>query len=385
MEILLLFLGLVIGFLSGLLPGLHSNTIIAILSSLGLAPDDLSILILAIFPLHIIVSFIPSIFFGIPEQGTVLAVLPGQRMVLEGKGLIALKIVIFSSLLAALLSIALFYPSLFLFPFFYSLLKPYLGYVLVGFSILFLIRTKEPFLASIVFVAAGFLGQYSLRLTMEDSFLPLFSGLFAMGAILNYQKSRIPMQKDGPLDFDFVKFSILGVIAGFFADLLPGIGSPSQVATFLTIFLPINTLGYLAAISSISVSEAVFSFATSASIDKARMGTTAMLAEQIHIGDNLIFVLSIFIFVLAIGVMVIHLLRKHIGKLALLDFSQFNILLAAYLASLVFVIDGFSGLIVFALASVLGFATIKLGVERTTLMGSIILPTILLLFKIFIF
>ncbi len=36
------------------------------------------------------------------------------------------------------------------------------------------------------------------------------------------------------------------------------------------------------------------------------------------------------------------------------------------------------------LASVLGWVTIKLGVERTQLMGAVIIPTLMLLFGIFL-
>jgi TctA family transporter len=46
------------------------------------------------------------------------------------------------------------------------------------------------------------------------------------------------------------------------------------------------------------------------------------------------------------------------------------------------VLDGFIGVVVFALASLLGYITIKLGVERTNLMGAVIIPTLLLLFGI---
>lgn len=382
---LLFFLGISLGILSGLIPGLHSNTIISILSSFGFTPEDLSLIILAVFPIHMIVSFIPSIFFGIPEQGTVVAVLPGQRMVLEGKGLTALKIVLFSSLFAALLSVALFYPSLIAFPIIYSTIRPYIGPILLVFSVLFLLRTRNILLSAFIFLTAGLLGLYSLNAGLTDGFLPLFSGMFAMGAILNYKKSKLPAQKDEPIDGSFLKFTVLGVIVGFAADLLPGIGSPSQVATFLTIFLPMNTLGYLAAISSISMSEAVFSFATSASIDKSRMGATAMLAEHLPIADNLVFVLVVFLLSIAIAAAIVYALRKHIGKLARLDFSRFNLLLAAYLVAIVFILDGFIGLVILTLASVLGFITVRLGVERTTLMGAIVVPTLLLLFRIFLF
>lgn len=384
--ILSFIIGIFLGILSGLIPGLHSNTIISILSSLGLTTEQLAILIITLFPVHLIVSFIPSIFFGIPEQQTVISVLPGQRLVLEGKGIVALKIVLLAALFSVLISIALFYFSLSFFDVVYSLIRPYVGYILVVFSLIFLVRTKNPLLSMFIFILAGMLGYYSLNANIKDQFLPLFSGMFAMAAILNYKKSKIPKQKDDKieLDLNFFKFVILGTIAGMFADLLPGISSPSQVATFLTIFMPINTLGYLATLSSIVMSEAIFSFATTASIEKSRVGATASLSEVINVQNNLLFLLTLFLIAIIISALIVYLARKYIGKLAEIDFSKFNILIAAYLFAIIVILDGLTGVIIFVLASILGFLTIRLNIERTNLMGAVILPTILLLFRIFI-
>ena len=384
--ILFFLIGIFLGILSGLIPGLHSNTIISILSSLGLTNDQLAVIIITLFPVHLIVSFIPSIFFGIPEQQTVISVLPGQRLVLEGKGLIALKIVLLAALFSVLISIALFYFSLSFFDVVYSLIRPYVGYILTVFSLIFLVRTKNPILSAFIFVLAGMLGYYSLNANIKDQFLPLFSGMFAMAAILNYKKSKIPKQKDEEieLNINFFKFVLLGTIAGMFADLLPGISSPSQVATFLTIFMPINTLGYLATLSSIVMSEAIFSFATTASIEKSRVGATAYLSEVINVQDNLLFLLTLFLIATIISALIVYLARKYIGKLAEIDFSVFNILIAVYLFAIIVILDGLIGIMIFVLASILGFLTIQFNIERTNLMGAVILPTILLLFRIFL-
>ena len=81
---------------------------------------------------------------------------------------------------------------------------------------------------------------------------------------------------------------------------------------------------------------------------------------------------------------IIYSLRNHIGKLANIDFKRFNIILAIYLLLISTLINGFWGIVVFILASLLGWITVKLGVERTNLMGAVIIPTLLLLFKVFL-
>jgi len=376
--------GVLLGLLSGLLPGLHSNTVISALSTLPLDSETLALLIIALYPASLIVSFVPSIFFGIPETGTVVAVLPGQRMVLEGEGLAALKTVLFSCIVTALLSSGLFFFSLDIFPAAYETIRPYMRYILLAISLVLLARSRTPLLAAFIFLLSGLLGYYSLNSGMADPFLPLFSGMFAVAAIANYGKSRIPEQHETRLDTGFLKFTLIGVLLGMAADFIPGVGSPSQVATFATIFMSMDTLGYLAAISAISVSQSIFSLATAASIGKARVGATAWLAQYMDIGQNLTLALTLFILSMAIAVAMVYVMRKHIAKLASLDFSKMNAVMLAYIVAMTLVIDGVMGIVVLAVAAALGWLTVKIGVERTNLMGAIIVPTLLLLFRIFI-
>ncbi|MBU0532564.1 tripartite tricarboxylate transporter permease [Candidatus Micrarchaeota archaeon] len=376
--------GVIFGFLSGFLPGLHANTIISVLSTLNIDENAMAVMIISLYPVHLVTSFIPAIFFGIPEISSVVAVLPGQRMVLRGEGIDALKVILLSCIMAVFISVALFHLSLELFPLVYGAIREHMKFILLGITVLLLYRSRNPGLALLVFSASGMLGYYSLNSGIYDPFLPLFSGMFAIAAIINYQKSEVPEQKEKPMEFDFLKFSMLGVVLGFLADLIPGVGSPSQVATFASIFVPLNTVGYLAAISSISVSEAIFSLATSASIGKSRIGATVWLAETIKIEENLVLLLALFVLSTAIAVAVLYALRKYIAKLASLDFSKMNIILAVYLASITFILDGTTGIFVLTLGGILGLVTIRLGVERINLMGAIIIPTLLLLFRVFL-
>ncbi|NYZ73997.1 tripartite tricarboxylate transporter permease [Candidatus Micrarchaeota archaeon] len=382
-DALFLVIGFLIGMASGILPGLHPNTLISILASLGLDDRSMALLIISLYPASLISSFIPAIFFGIPEAGTVLATLPGHRMVLKGEGMAALKTVLLSSLLAALLAAALFELSLDFFQLAYGMMKSNMGWLLLGLSLVLLTRAKKPHLSAGIFVISGLLGHYSLNSGMRDPFLPLFCGMFALAAMATYGKNEIPEQKDGKIGLGFVRFAVVGVVLGMLADLIPGIGSPSQVATFATMMMPVDTLGYLAAISAISVSQSIFSLSTSIAIDKSRVGATAWLSGFMDIGENAALLLPLFIISMALAVLVVYMLRKRIAGIASMDFSRMNIVLALYLGAVTFVLDGFTGLVVLVVAAALGWLTIRLGVERTALMGSIIVPTLLLLFRIF--
>ncbi|MBI5046904.1 tripartite tricarboxylate transporter permease, partial [Candidatus Micrarchaeota archaeon] len=267
-DAIYIILGILVGLITGIVPGLHSNTVIAVISSLGLDQNAVGALIIALFPAHLIASFIPSIFFGVPDSETLTVVLPGQRMVREGKGIIALKVALLSSLFAAALSSFVFYPSLNFFTSVYSWIAPYIKYILLIFCLTLTMRTKRPAITLVIFVISGALGYVSLKSGVYDPFLPLFSGMFAIASMINYSKGAIGKQHDFKLNnFGFLLYVIVGVGLGANADLLPGVGSPAQIAAIATIFIDANVLNYLALVSSISVSESIFSLATAASIN----------------------------------------------------------------------------------------------------------------------
>lgn len=122
-------LGTAAGVATGLTPGLHVNAVAAMvlafqggLASLGAAlfawaapsPDDLllmaSALIVGNVVAHTFLDYVPSILLGAPEAETALSVLPGHRMLLQGRGMEAIRISARGSLVAALLSLVLVLP-----------------------------------------------------------------------------------------------------------------------------------------------------------------------------------------------------------------------------------------------------------------------------------
>ena len=280
MEIINFILGILFGMVTGLIPGLHPNTICSVLSELYMPDEVKAALIIGMVPANVVASFIPAIFFGIPEHGTVIAALAGQRLALAGRGLTALKVVLFSAIIAVIASFVIFIPSMEMFPFVYNSISDYVKYIVLILSSVIIIKSRNPILALLVFLGSGMLGYFSLNSGMADPFVSVFSGMFAISALLNITKSKIPRQrKDEKIRKDILVYALLGVFLGMAADLLPGISSPSQVALFASIVIPMNSMGYMATISSIGVSEAIFSLSTSASIEKSVYGPRQLPAR----------------------------------------------------------------------------------------------------------
>jgi TctA family transporter len=109
LDLCLIFAGTLVGIMTGLVPGIHTNTVAAVLVvingplTLGLASFlgngslldaqvALICFLVAVAIAHIFVSYIPSTFLGAPDESTALSVLPGHRMLLQGRGMVALRL-----------------------------------------------------------------------------------------------------------------------------------------------------------------------------------------------------------------------------------------------------------------------------------------------------
>jgi TctA family transporter len=121
-------IGALMGSACALVPGFHSNAlalvllslfapISAILSPLSLyagpsVPPALlfATLLVAAATAHSFVDFVPSIFLGVPDEDTVLSVLPAHRLLKSGKGLEAIQHAAAGSLCGALVAILLAVP-----------------------------------------------------------------------------------------------------------------------------------------------------------------------------------------------------------------------------------------------------------------------------------
>ncbi|MCK5561650.1 MAG: tripartite tricarboxylate transporter permease, partial [Thermoplasmata archaeon] len=129
LVLLFTLIGIGFGTLTGLIPGLHVNSIALMLLSassalvvglLFLTEYGISVgfiillvcvMIIATSITHTFLDFIPSTFLGAPEDDTALSVLPAHSMLLEGKGYEAVflsAVGSFGAIISALVFLAVF-------------------------------------------------------------------------------------------------------------------------------------------------------------------------------------------------------------------------------------------------------------------------------------
>ncbi|HLF07236.1 MAG TPA: tripartite tricarboxylate transporter permease [Thermoplasmata archaeon] len=126
LAILFAMLGVLFGALTGLIPGLHVNTLAAwlvaihlplggfLVGGLGVPAEDAFVLIIAMLVgalvAHESVEIIPAVFLGAPNAETALTVFPGHRMLAKGEGYEAIVAGATGSLFGAIVALALLLP-----------------------------------------------------------------------------------------------------------------------------------------------------------------------------------------------------------------------------------------------------------------------------------
>src|SRR3989339_1225048 len=96
-------LGICLGTITGLIPGLHINLMAVLLVAIsgkitGISLDYIAAIIISMAITHTFLDAIPSIFLGVPDPDKVACVLPTHRMVFEGEAHQAVMLTVFGSL-----------------------------------------------------------------------------------------------------------------------------------------------------------------------------------------------------------------------------------------------------------------------------------------------
>ncbi|MFB6292330.1 MAG: tripartite tricarboxylate transporter permease, partial [Candidatus Nanohaloarchaea archaeon] len=237
-----LLAGVVFGVFTGLVPGLHPNTVVfmSLPIYIGLGVDYLiyGSFIVGLSVSHTFHDFLPAIFLGAPEAESALSSLPGADMAARGEGLTAFHVTVYGGMFAILVFL-LFSPLLvaFLEPI-YTFFERFMFRVLLFFLAFIVFNT--PNLRSSVFLAglAGVLGIFSFRMPVNQQFvlMPVFSGLFAVPALFRVfqQEADLPDQKSPGADIETsARGGVIGFFSGLVSGVLPGVG-PAVSTTFLS-------------------------------------------------------------------------------------------------------------------------------------------------------
>lgn len=386
-----LFLGILAGTLTGLSPGIHINLIAALLLSSLASLSSLPIMALVVFITamsitHTFIDFIPSTFFGAPEEDNFLSVLPAHQLLKKGHGHQAVVLTLYGSLIAIPI-ILLFAPIFILFlPYFFNLIKTIIPFILIFISFFLIFSEKEIITSLIVFLLAGFIGLAAFKLPVKEPLLPLLTGLFGASSLIISIKSKlsVPKQKILPLKkiklrkSSFIKSTLAAAFAAPLCSFLPGIGSGHAATIGSTLFKQ-SRKEFLFLVGSINTIVMGLSFVTAYSIEKTRTGSAAAIKElltTISLSSLAIMLLTIIlsgIISFFLGIALSKFFAKNISKF---NYSKLSMAIISILLLLTIFLSNSYGLLVLVSATSLGIFAISSNVRRINLMGSLLVPSI---------
>ena len=405
--------GFALGILSGLTPGLHLNNFAAMLLAIspqllamGLSPFQMACIILAASISQTFFDAIPAIFLGAPDSETALTVLPGQRLMLEGRGIEAVRLSALGSAGSVLFAILLIIPLSWIVSSYYDYLTKYVGILLLAIALMMIRSERGPWIegqgswvhwkykavAALLFMTSGLLGIFAFdheNLAISpfglepQVLLPLLSGIFGASSLLLSlsTETKIPEQKESEIKLSssaLAKAVFSGGLGGSVVAWIPGV-SPSVAAITTRLGATPSPEEFLVSIAGVNTANALFSLVALYVIDKPRSGAAAAIQELMTLDQS---ILAQMILIVVMVAAASYLACIGAARLAGRAISRLNYRLLClgvlvFLVAMTYVFTGLFGLFIFFLSTVVGLIAPVAGIHRTHAMGVLMLPLIL--------
>ncbi len=386
--VVFLVFGVLIGIITGLIPGFHPNLIATLVVGYAFfSPLHLSVLLVAAGVTNTFVNFIPAVYLGAPSASTALSVLPGHKLLLEGRGREAIRLTVVGGLVSVFVVTALL-PLLFIgLEGMYVVLQRFMPFLLV--SVVAYMVWKDRRIDSIFFfLLAGLLGyivlEHNFIGTMHDLF-PLLAGLFGIPMLIHsYRKNPdIPLE-DRSVEHigrrEVLREGSLGSLAGIFVGLLPGIGSAQATYIVREAIKEESERGFMLAVGGVNTSNILVSIVAVYLIGRGRSGIAVSiqnLIQNITFNEVVVLVLTGLISAGMAAGSAIYLAKRSLRIFRKMDYRKICVCVVLFILSITLVLTGIRGLSVALVGSSIGLSCLLSGSRRSYLMGSILLPVVL--------
>lgn len=405
--------GLVLGVLSGLTPGLHLNNFAALLLALspglrdmGLTSFQMAALILAASISQTFFDSIPAVFLGAPDSETALCVLPGQQLMLEGRGIEAVRLSALGSAGSIIVALFLILPLSWAVSCYYDYLVRYIGVLLLAIALMMikaergpqiegqgsLVHWKYKAVAALLFLTSGLLGLFAFEreemlaspLGLEPQvLLPLLSGIFGASSLLLSLSAHveIPEQKDSAIGLPAgaMGMAILsGSLGGSVVAWIPGV-SPSVASMVARLGSSPSAEEFLISIAGVNTASALFSLVALYVIEKPRSGAAAAVQELVALNQSMLVQLILIVVLAGAASYLATIASARFAALAIsvLNYRMLCMGVLIFLAGMTLAFCGPFGLFILFLSTVVGLIAPVAGVHRTHAMGVLMLPLII--------
>lgn len=337
---------------------------------------------------HTFLDSIPSIFLGAPDSDMALGVLPGHKLLLQGKGYEAVKLTVIGSLLSLIAVIAIVPLMIPLAPVIYIFLQPYIGYILiavVAYMILIEKKIKKITWSLIIFFLSGILGIIVLTLpNLKQPLFPMLSGLFGISTLIISLNQKVSLPKQQITESikvdNKIKSISAAVFSGSLTGLFPGLGAAQAAIIAMQLVGNIGMHAFMVLIGGINTVNFLFSLVTFYTLQKARNGAIVAVMEiikSISISELIALVAASLVtgsIATYLALKISKIFSKLINKI---NYNKLIISIILLITILVIIFSSWLGLLILITSTAIGIIAPSLGIKRTHSMGCLLLPVIL--------
>jgi len=364
-------LGVLIGALTGLVPGIHSNTVVFLSLPLyfGISPPTLIYMsfVAGLSVSHTFHNSLPSIFLGLAEAETALVSLPGPELASEGRGMEAFLLTLRGGI-EATFGFIIVSPVLFFgLDLFYGLVSSFMFHILMFFLFLLVFSSEDVLKAATVALLSGLLGILAFKAPVNQAYvlLPVFSGLFSIPSIIIGLRNsfELPAQKEETGSSDGTG-SEAGMLAGVFAGIFPGLGA-ATTTSFLAPMLE-DRESFLRSMGAVDTADIYISFIALMIIGKSRSGASVALS---YLKDftwaETFFMVGLSVFSASISVpAALKTMKLFVRALSKVSARKIFLLSAVCVLTSSFWLTGLTGLLVLFTSGFIGYAASLRNVRR---------------------
>lgn len=390
--------GIVLGTISGLLPGVHVNTMAGSLLAVQTAlipvfgPEMIASAMVAALITHTFLDTIPSTFLGIPDPDTALSVIPSHALCLEGKGEEAVRISALGSAGGFIAGIPVALALLLMAPYIQGAVDWGVGIIITAVAAYLVLWSESPVHALAVFLVSGVLGIFTFHfgflcispLGYSSMLMPLLSGLFGISILVVSGGGQVPEQKFCGISLPrntLIRGGLAGSVAGVVVGWLPGLSNATANAVIATASrYDRDPQGYIFATSAANTVNALVGLAAFAAIARTRNGVMVALSA-LEVPPIGLLVLAAALAACAAYPITV-LLAGSAWRIGGIRKQGLNRAVIVFIALLTFLLGGFFGLFILVLATLTGLAPRLLNVPQLFCMGAVMLPVILFSFGI---
>lgn len=374
-------LGLGLGALAGMIPGLHPN-MIGVFILAGFLNEFSFATIAVMLVSSQFFEILRSVFLFVPEEGNVLAMHPIFKFVSEGKGLAVLKLSALGLVAALLLGIIASPLLLIAVPPLFMFVKDYAPFFLVMIAFALIAVDNNRLGAVMVFILSGIVGWYGLQ-NLNQPLLILLTGFFGI-PVLFQAKQKMPKQIisycTGIEKKSIARGLFSAGLSSFLLTFIPAVG-PAQASVFTRSIMK-KTEEFFIAIGALSGFDIVFSLILLYSVGRARIGVLENLGQYFTFDAQALILTLFIVFFTAIFsyALVLKIGKFFIKFVDKINYRIVSICVILLVSGFAFYFDSFLGLFFLALAAGVGLLANKLKTRMSHCMGSLMIPTMIYYF-----